>query len=760
MLDLRTRGSTPAIEAPESPGASRGHWSLPAAVSLTALITALALVLTGVQVWELVRFLAYEVLVILGPGVIVYTAVAGPGARSWLERLVLGYAFGMAIELAAFSLTAWLDVRAWLPAYAVLVYVIAGAVGLARRGRGGSRSRVHTGPPAPATRLIACGVLCVATVSLAIGNFAVNPLPRDVGSVAYPPDMVFQLGLAAEARHHWPVGDPNVVGEPLHYHTFADLDMAGIDQITGIPLDVLLLRLWPVAMLLAIAGGVALLTLRVTGSRAAALLAVVLALLAGELEVHLGLESPFGAGSTLFLTLSPSYMLGAVFFLAAVCVMVDMLREGSSGTTRPGSGWRHMVVLAVLLLGASGAKASVLPVILGGLAIFTAIDWATRREVRPGSLAVGSIAALVFLISYVVLYRGGSGTHLELRPLHSIAGQVTVIGLLAPLVGVLGLVATRNWRFGSAGALLLSMFAAATLAYLFIVEPGGAELWFLMYGVLAVLPLSAMGIVAAWRLLPSDHATRRRWLVAGIAITVAGACLLVMGEELGRAAIGPSADRSALYPGVATPALLILALVVARWRLPEQRAGLTGLAILMVVLVSLLDYPLDTASTIVGRLSRGAPAWAESVPGRNSGMDRDLYHGLLWVRAHTPTSSVMAVNNVAVAPDDARYFYYGAFAERRAYLEGWEYSQRGVSVLGDKQLPAALQQRERLSLAAAAGRPDAIEALRRAGVDYLVVDRKNGPQVDLAAVGRVLRQRFSNDAVAIYDLGPAAALPG
>ena len=134
----------------------------------------------------------------------------------------------------------------------------------------------------------------------------------------------------------------------------------------------------------------------------------------------------------------------------------------------------------------------------------------------------------------------------------------------------------------------------------------------------------------------------------------------------------------------------------------------------------------------------------------------ELYSALTWVRDHTSGDAVLAANNAT--PTE---FNYSAFAERRLFLGGWGFSQRtreaGYESPGEEMVnPFA----ERLALnTAALTRADAagLEALRRGGVSYLVIDHVNGYAVDLAALQRHARVVYQRPGVTILELRPRTA---
>ena len=140
------------------------------------------------------------------------------------------------------------------------------------------------------------------------------------------------------------------------------------------------------------------------------------------------------------------------------------------------------------------------------------------------------------------------------------------------------------------------------------------------------------------------------------------------------------------------------------------------------------------AGTLATPVERLVPALTDPAPRSTArtGLTPDLLAGLAWIRDHTSTDDVVAVNNPGIFE-----FQYAAFSERRIFLGGWGYSQRSrdegyTEVSSGRFNPFA----DRLALNEAAfvgDDPAALETMRdEFGVRYLLVDRVNGPSTDTA----------------------------
>lgn len=734
------------------------------------LVTAIAVgLLSGVTLSEMVLFAGYELVFVIVPGVVLHALLGGAG-KPWLDRLAIGWALGLAIELGMFALTASLDLRGLLPLYPLPFFVVAARkLRQQRSASGGSTARAWSGWVPDGTAWLAAAVATAALVSLGVGVFASNPLPRDVESAALSQDLVFNLSLVAEAKHHWPLQDPSVAGEQLHYHTFANYDMAAISQVTGIAPDVVLFRLWPIAILLAIALLVAGVARNLGASRKTAVLAVALALLAGELDVDTRELSPFLGSSLIAKFESPSALLGAVFFMAALYVLIDRLRRfsGAGEDDAPASrGPRSsLVMLGVIILGASGAKASVIPVIAGGLALYLVVGLLRHRALDRDALSALGVGLAGFAVSYVVLYAGGGDGGFSVKPLefaHSIvAGLPDVptdalgIGglplLLAPMLGFAGVLVAKGRHLARADVLILCMLAASFVPFLTLSQPGLSQGYFLLYGYLAAIPLSALGAQLMWNRLPGPRQRFVRRLAWGVGV-MATASLL--GALVLRTFDPPSPVAAlAVAYGLLATAAATGTVIARRTATHGRRVIALAIAIPLTLFVAFLDFPIDTGGRLIPRWSKGEHAWSQADPGTDNGLTHDLRDGLLWVRDNSPTSAVFAVNNFLTFRGTSRYFYYTAFAERRSYLESWGYTQAGLAMLeGRGKLPPWMVRRARMSYLAALGHHEALDALKRDGVALLVLDKVQGQYGAPDVLDGMLAPVFSNDAVAVYDL--------
>jgi hypothetical protein len=717
------------------------------AVGVVAVAVWLA---TGVHVGELLAFAAFQAVFVVGPGLLVVRLLRRGDTP--LTSVALGWPLGYALELAAFALTATVGARWLFFAYPVLVAVV--AIPLLRRGA--------TGPPrtwvapSPGAAWATAAVTSLAMVLVAISTFASNPLPRSVPNVVDYNDLVWDVSLAADAAHRWPITDPNVSGEPLRYHVLVFWDAAAVHQATGVELDVVMFRLQPLLAVLLTAFLLAWLAVRaVRGPPWVAPAAVAIMFLANELDLDPDRALPFVGLFTSDLILSPTFAFGLVFFTAAAGLVLEAVRARDRP---PKSTW---VLLAALAAAAMGGKATALSVLLGGLVLFLVGRLVVDRTVDRVAATALALGVGAFVVVYVLLFSGAGGTAgSELRlfafrdssvlagsfsgSLASLVATAAVTaGLFAPWLGALLL--TRRLEPGERATVLWlgALVLAAVGPFVLLSQIGLAQIYFLHYATPPAAVLSAWGASRVW---PSLRLARRPWpavaALALLALLAVGTALFIHHRTPGDLASTPGRY---LVPYVVLVAVLaVVALVI------ERRPGpAVALAIVGLVSVSLLDTPLDVGHTLSDRRSASVQARTADQRAGPRGIDRPMLAGLRWLRDHSDADDIVATSNEDVNPGDSRYFYVAAYAERRTFLEGSDYTAAAFRNRAKGDLAHPFPDRRALNAAAFTGNPRALRALRDTyGVKYLVLDLLHGsPQPALDAR---LQRVFANRSIRIY----------
>jgi hypothetical protein len=304
----------------------------------------------------------------------------------------------------------------------------------------------------------------------------------------------------------------------------------------------------------------------------------------------------------------------------------------------------------------------------------------------------------------------------------------TLLAIAFGLVALLAApVAAARWapRAGPAWLLFASVFAVGLVPLLVFTHRGESQLYLTQLGLLGATALAGAGLE---RVFAGAGARLAALGLAWLAVLVALAYLpSLLGKE--------GTDAHALWYGglVALGGAIVL---VAR------RAQV---ALLVVVLAALVNVPLDTIAPLARAQADGTRLSA------GDDVTPALHEGLEWIREHTPTDAVLAVNVHDTNRGRFDNFVTSALAERRVFLEGWLYSilTREAS---PREVARGLEQpfpeRKRLNDAVFAGDRAAAETLRRSyGVRYLVVDKLHGAR--RPELGEVV---FANSAVDVVAL--------
>jgi hypothetical protein len=733
--------------------------------------------LSGVGPGVIARFVAYELVFVLGPGWLLFTALT-KGGNSHLRQLVFGWTLGYVLEILAFIATAAIGLRSLFLAYPILILLLSLAIG--RGGRGGWRATAK-GHEAPhrnrgASPWPLAAVCFAALVYIGLVYFALQaPLPQTGGDFSYPNDVMFHLSLAAEAKHHWPVMAPNLAGMDLDYHVFAVIDMAAVSQVTGIGLPLVILRLAIVPLIVLLVCGLSLAgsALARHSSSWVGPAAAALYIFVGEVDLTPYPDQPFFGLIPPALWQSPSFLMGAVLFVPALLLICERL----SGTT--GRNWRreNWLVLALLLVGCAGAKAPAPPVLIGGLVLFIGWRWLRERQVGSETIRLLALTATVWLVFWLFAYSGESfgfsldppggirfmevtylGEHLFSGFLNAVfwvvATPIGLLGLLgAPLLGLW-------WVFKSrllpTQVFLLAVLVASLTPFLILAQGGvgsNGGIYFPMYGLLAGVLVSAEGLTSFFSRYRNRGEGSLAWLLLFVIIWSA---LLVAisyaGKEVYETPGRPLHRPYLVWYGVPAFGLLIL-FAVPRLLSPEKWRHLAVLPVVAILTLGAMDIPLDWGPNSIERARNDEPLYRRDAVTLNA----DFLAGLTWVRNNTDEDAVLAVSNQA--RPEARAAAPGiintaAFAERRVFLEGWVYSAR-ANIIGTPDVAARRKELflDRLRLEERAFRADA-QALSLLydgyGVRYLLVDKRNGSAS--RRLRRILPIVFSNRILDIYRL--------
>ncbi|MEV6151247.1 hypothetical protein AB0L53_12985 [Nonomuraea sp. NPDC052129] len=764
---------TAAKRVVASPVAGRRGWSGWVPVGLVGLVAAAALVWRGVSVRDIAAFGGYIGIGVLVPGTLLWRALAR-GRGSLAEELAAGLALGYAVEVLAY-----IPARAvGLPLLVLLwpVTVIAAFVAVPRL-----RRHWRSGPgPGTAGRewmplwcaWALAAVVCYLVVWSTLSFYGGHGLTWPGNATPYV-DMPYHLALLGELKHHMPPTVPTVLGEPLSYHWYVYAEMAATSWVTGIEPQTLLYRLSMLPMMVAMVVLVAVLARRVTGRWWAGVAAVFVTYFAFSPELYRGASNLFTSRSMFTVWTSPTQTLGALLCVPVVLVLVGYLRRERTGA----GGW---VLVGVLSAALTGAKATFLPLLLGGLVLVLVVRrWSrpalvdvrntpTEPWSRPALVGVGIMLAGLAFAQFVVF--GGQRQGLVLAPFASmrpvwglvmdlgpkqvarasvwpIAGLtgIHLICLACVWAGVLGVLARRLVLRDPGMLLLLGIGAGGIGAVVLLGHPSASQYYFLEGARPYLSIASVAGMAACGR--ERGFAAAKWWVALG-----AGLALGV------RVLLGPDLPVHGLFP-LALPYLVLVGVVavaaaVALWRGPtvlapqHERRGPVVLAV--VALLTGYAVPATLTQGVGPSSHHEAPPPVRMVP------EGALEAGR-WLRDHSSPDDVVATNAhcrpVGWKVCDSRHFWVSAYSERRVLVEGWAYAQSTMSrsePFGVSYLALPFADQARLAANDAMFRQPSAENVARLVREYGV---KWALTENDTALDGFATLRFRSGQCSVYELG-------
>lgn len=653
-----------------------------------AVLVVVMLVHADTPIAAVAGYAVYWAAFVTWPGLVLWRCLCNRAGRL-VDDIAIGSAVGLAVELPVYmAATALGHPRAHV-AFAAAVIVAGSAVpGFRRRWLVGS-----TGACTPASAWMTAGAVVAGVAVVAARGFGRHPLTEGYALAAYT-DLPYQLALAAEARHHFPLTTPHVAGLPLHYQYFVHEHLAAASWTSGVDLPLVVFRL----------GVVPLVVVGVLLTAALAHRLVRRSWVGGVAALLVVAATSFVTASWNIVDLayvSPTQTYATVLFAAVLVLLVDVVRGRASAAV-----WAPVIVL---LMASTGSKGTVLPLLVGGLGLLLASRLVARRDRRPAAVACG-LSAAIWLAGMVVVF-GGERLGLAVQPLHLLHHTV-----LAPVVGTTppGLLVTLASALLTWGAPLAG---AALLVRRTSFDAG------------AVLVASITWGAAAAALLFGHVSSSEGYFVRTAAVTGAA----VVAAALARGALHPWPTRHA----VATAVLACLGIA------STAETAVATPAHVVRALVTVREAPLRTfTATTLDELR--AARWLRAHSGTDDLVATDR-HCRRRLRGAQPTC-------------DGRAFWLTGTAERRVLVEGWAYTTASRAYADEHGLREShatpFPDRDRLRANDAAfRRPSAtgLATLRsRYGVRWLFATRLDA--ADRRTLDRIADPRFTSGRVRVYEI--------
>lgn len=672
-------------------------WALPAVIS-GVLVLAMLLWL-GTPETHILRYTAHVLLGVLMPGLLVHRSLRGR-STSLITDLSLGAATGTALILIGLALYVSTGIGGWLWTWPVAIMAIYAIVpGLRRHWAFGGYVSDGRG-----------GVWLLAatwtTYTLArMGSYAHEKLPPAAND--YYIDVYWHLANAGELTRRFPPDVPSVSGRTLRYHWFANADMAASHLTSGVDLASVVLRLWPIWITLVVAGLIYSLVHRLTGAAWPGAIAVALSIMPG-------LFMPWDWFRTInpvaVVQGSPSQTYGVAVILLAIHVLVDLLRG------KPLRGGWVIFGLAVLL--APGAKPSVTPILAAGLACVMALDlllnrsprrlirhaialamtlilgWALEPLVTQAQAASG-IKIFGFLgktevwtdfVPYTALpATGGHIIHSLTAPGAPLLAFGLVTGLLLQVAwSVLALLLPlRPREIDPVLVFLLGGFAGAMFLTIVIDHAGLSQIYFERTGTPLAAVAAAWGVHAAWTAAAGRFGARRSLAFAagGVAFGWIVHALVERVGSGGRPALADYPERI-VAPEIALAVAALVGFIA--WRLLRGRIGGRGLGGVVAAGAILAIFLTQGTWWTVRNGYRGA---TNPRPLPVTAVSSAETKAALWVRENTPEDAILATNTHCKFQSpyrfcESRSYWVTAFADRRAVVESWAYTEENLRLIG------------------------------------------------------------------------------
>jgi hypothetical protein len=439
-------------------------------------------------------------------------------------------------------------------------------------------------------------------------------------------------------------------------------------------------------------------------------------------------------------------------------------------TWRTAHDMRSWALIALLMIGASGAKATVLPDIIVGTGLYVLLYVLIRRAVPRAAVFTTYLCIVLFIATYKVIYAGNtpdtvitllvwlSGTppvvfvntihHALLRDiLLPFAYAAALAGLLLPLCGMAYLLRRRHRRAIPAFALSLCLLVAGLFIASVVHQSSYSEGYFEETAYVAGAIIAAAGLRLAWLDVGFSVPFTRGAVIASFVVSLV--VFLVLIKITARWSSTP-VRIFYLYLGVA--AAVVLFVIASALMLRAARRSASGVAALG--LIPLLAATALTQPNLVYPTLRLLATGAPLTPGPPV-VAPGLLTALYWLRDHAPINAVFAVNNhwLGVGMGNGKYYYYTAFSERQIFIEAYDPIRYGITpgIASPTATIFAYRQKVNDAVFDHADASALNVMTKQYSVQFLFLDRLHGPfDSSVLQLGHVV---FSNADAVILAVG-------
>jgi hypothetical protein len=748
-------------------------WFIPVVVAFLGLAS------IDVPVLDAARYALYFAACVVLPGVLLMRAL-WRSTGNWAEDVGLGAVVGATYQMAGWAVFTALGWQRWLLVWPLFVLLCFAAIPALRR-------HWRIAQPGPLPLAWTWGLVVAVSVTVGgatVGAMAFHPPPPS--GTAYYPDLLYHLSMLNELLRSVPPQLPQVAGDSLDYHWFANADMAGAVDITRLPAILVLYRLWLVPLLvvaLLVCATLARIVSRTWWTGVLAALALAGPQLGLLLHARVDLAPPLSL-------LSPSQTFGLIAGAAAGVFLIEALFRGSK------SKGLWVLALAVAVVG-GGSKPTILPILLGGVGLSAAYLLVRDRKLPWRSIVAGALLVVAAVGTMLTLAGSTSGSEIQFLAVvklqsgyHAATGEQTLPGVggwilpslasgkLLTVVGALvifglllisqagaaagfGLLVRRTTRQDPVGWFLVGALVAGWAGYLLVDHPSASESYF----VRSVVPfgLAAVGWLAA--LAVRGHRRREIGLVAALAAVSAGLfALILLAARATR--VGPSDRLWAVARPLLGVAVLVALLIIAWWllvRRPSVQGRWSRLAGLGVVLTLVTILVVPCAMEVAQSLYLRGGSRSSTFSSKQWRIYPDEVAAALWLGANSRPTDVVASNTYCRPAGsqrpgcDARGYIVSGIAGRRTLIEGWAYTNQGMANQGVGGLRYTRQPSpwpERVALTNEVLTAPTRQLLQRLRHEYAVrwlyADQRDGPVSPI--LNTLATLRHTQGLIRIYSL--------